>query len=92
MVFHFSFRARAFPYLCLLFGALHRNTDIIHETRAVFNAFFRQNAKLVKLAERHLFFCAKHTKFTPLSQQAEQKTKRKVFPSALNIIPILPIQ
>jgi hypothetical protein len=42
----------------------HRNKDIIHEQQGYFNAYFRQNAKLDKMAGGQSFFCAKHTKIS----------------------------
>ena len=55
---------------------MHRNNDIIHERNALCNAYFRQNAKLCKLADGHLFFCAKQTKNRMCLQQS---TQRKCF-------------
>jgi hypothetical protein len=43
-------------------GAEHHNEDIIHESDMDFNAYFRQNAKLDKMADGQLFFCAKQLK------------------------------
>jgi hypothetical protein len=55
-------------------GAEHRNKDIIHERDIDFNAYFRQNAKLVKMAHGHLFLCAKHPKIGSGIGQPEHKT------------------
>jgi hypothetical protein len=46
-------------------GAKHHNKDIIYESDADFNAYFRQNAKLYKIADGQLFFCAKQPKIAP---------------------------
>ena len=56
-----SFREGNPPFAYVL-GASDPNGDIIHERGTDFNGFFRQNAKLVKLAHGHLFSCAKHPK------------------------------
>jgi hypothetical protein len=53
-------------------GAEHRNKDIIHERDVDFNAYFRQNAKLVKMAHGHLFLCAKQPKNRGGKKQPEQ--------------------
>lgn len=51
---------------------LHRNTDIIHECRNNFNAYFRHLAKLCKLCGGQVFFCAKHTIFQRAFQHPAQ--------------------
>jgi hypothetical protein len=45
-----------------MIGVKTLNGDIIYEKGGFFNVYFRQNAKLCKMADGHLFFCAKHTK------------------------------
>jgi hypothetical protein len=54
---------RPFAFLSLQLGAKHHNEDIIHEIPQDFNAYFRQNAKLYKIADGHLSICAKQPKF-----------------------------
>jgi len=50
----------------------HRNVNIIHESAHLCNAYFRQNAKLCKMADGHLFSCAKHTTFWAFFQHTTQ--------------------
>jgi hypothetical protein len=45
-------------------GAKHHNDDIIHESGADFNAYFRQIAKLDKIADGQMSICAKQPKIT----------------------------
>ena len=45
-----------------MIGVKTLNGDIIYEKGGFFNVYFRQNAKLCKMADGHLFFCAKQTK------------------------------
>jgi hypothetical protein len=53
---------RPFALLSLQLGAKHHNKDIIHERGVDFNAYFRQNAKLYKIAGGQLSICAKQPK------------------------------
>lgn len=72
--------------LSLQMGAEHHNEDIIHESDADFNAYFRQNAKLDKMADGQLSICAKQPKIplyfpTPSpTPKAHQRKSRNYTP------------